>query len=74
MQYYMRVEHMHESSERLMPLGIPPQPARSGKQQAKSALPLAPFEGWFVLVLLGIALYCVVASIIAVGWVGRKWQ
>jgi transglutaminase-like putative cysteine protease len=59
----------HQSSKHFMPLGLPQQPVLSGKQQAKSALRLAPFEGWFVLVLLGIALYCVVASIIAVGWV-----
>src|SRR5215472_7688029 len=57
-----------------MPLRLPQQPTLSGKQQAKSALRLTPFEGWSVLVLLGIALYCIVASIIAVGWVsGSSW-
>src|SRR5215469_18200848 len=55
-----------------MPLGFSQQPTLSGKQQAKSALRLTPFEGWFVLVLLGIALYCIVASIIAVGWVNNS--
>jgi transglutaminase-like putative cysteine protease len=62
----------HSSPDPFMPLGLPRQPALPGKQQAKSALRLAPFEGWFVLVLLGIALYCVVASIIAAEWVSSS--
>lgn len=53
-----------------MPLGFRQQPILPGK--TNSALYLAPSEGWFVLVLLGIALYCIVASIIAVGWVSNS--
>jgi transglutaminase-like putative cysteine protease len=55
-----------------VPLGAPLPPAMPGKQRAKGALPSAPFEGWFVLFLLGTALYCVVASIIASEWVSQS--
>src|SRR5216110_856102 len=51
-----------------MPLGMPRQSAGLGKQ-TKSNARFVPFEGWLVLVLLGIALYCVVASIVAAQWV-----
>ena len=52
----------YQSSNRFMPLGMSHQPV-------KKALRLAPFEGWLVLFLLGVALYCVVGSIIGAGWV-----
>lgn len=43
-------------------------PPSSANAQPAHA-PLAPAEGWLALFLLGIALYCVVGSVIAAGWV-----
>ncbi|GAC1383726.1 MAG: hypothetical protein NVS4B7_04980 [Ktedonobacteraceae bacterium] len=44
---------------------------RPGEQ--KRSLVLAPAEGWFALVLLAIAVYCVVFSISAVGWASNTF-
>ncbi|TMD59137.1 MAG: transglutaminase domain-containing protein [Chloroflexi bacterium] len=52
-----------------------PDPHRSnGKPEpSKRHLALAPAEGWFALVLLAVAMYCVVFSIISVGWVSHTF-
>src|SRR3989440_3194874 len=54
-----------------------PDPHRSnGKpkpSKPKRHLALAPAEGWFALVLLAVAMYCVVFSIISVGWVSHTF-
>ena len=51
---------------------VPGVPFRTASAQSKVSLPVslpAPNEGWFALVLLGIALYCVVYAVIAANWV-----
>ena len=54
----------------------PPQPRRSQVGPANSAaqprLTLAPAEGWLVMVLLAVAVYTVVISIVASGWVSAN--
>ncbi|WP_201386247.1 transglutaminase domain-containing protein [Ktedonobacter sp. SOSP1-52] len=47
-----------------------PLPAANG-QKARPSLVLAPLEGWLPLVCLGVALYCVIASMQAAKWVGH---
>jgi transglutaminase-like putative cysteine protease len=66
------ISFSYQSPDRFAPLRGPQQSAMSGKRRAKSASSLAPFEGWFALILLGVALYCVVASIIAAQWVDHS--
>ncbi len=65
----MRPHISYPSSDRFIPLRSPRQSAMPGKQSARSVARLAPFEGWLVFILLGVALYCVVVSIIAARWV-----
>jgi transglutaminase-like putative cysteine protease len=65
----MRPHISYPSSDRFMPLRILRQSAMPEKWAKKSTARLAPFEGWLVFMLLGVALYCVVTSIIAAQWV-----
>jgi transglutaminase-like putative cysteine protease len=43
------------------------------KGTSERSLVLAPAEGWLVLVLLAVAVYCVVFSISQLGWVGNTF-
>ncbi len=43
------------------------------KGTPERSLVLAPAEGWLVLVLLAVAVYCVVFSISQLGWVGNTF-
>jgi hypothetical protein len=64
-----------QSPGSILPLGGPQPPVMPVKQREKSSngtFPLAPFEGWLVLVLLGVALYSVVDAIIAAQWVDNS--
>src|SRR6266566_6590664 len=60
-QYEPHVPDSHRSNEK-------PKPSKT-----KRHLALAPAEGWFALVLLAVAMYCVVFSIISVGWVSHTF-
>src|SRR5437763_4637030 len=46
---------------------------QSARARSKRRLVLAPHEGWLAIVLLAAAVYCVVYSIGAVGWVGHTF-
>src|SRR5438105_15869562 len=54
-----------------------PDPYRSNEKsepgKLKRHLVLAPAEGWLALVLIAVALYCDVSSIISVGWVSHTF-
>src|SRR5712691_11977020 len=43
------------------------------RSKPKRQLVLAPAEGWFALLLLAVAVYCVVYSITSVGWVDHTF-
>src|SRR6266567_9630102 len=60
-QYEPHVPDSHRSNGK-------PKPSKT-----KRHLALAPAEGWFALVLLAVAMYCVVFSIISVGWVSHAF-
>jgi transglutaminase-like putative cysteine protease len=62
----------HQSPGPFAPMGRTLPPVASVKPHAKSSLRLVPFEGWLALLLLGVALYCVVESIIAAQWVNHS--
>src|SRR6266516_6976033 len=50
-----------------------PQRSKPEAGRPKPHLALAPEEGWLALVLLAVAVYCVVFSIISVGWVSHTF-
>src|SRR2546422_3946557 len=55
---------------------VPDSPRSNEKpkpSKTKRHLALAPEEGWLALVLLAVAVYCVVFSIISVGWVSHTF-
>src|SRR5579859_5089634 len=65
-RYYPRYE---PRAPKLQKPGSQPMPAKMPRRQ----LALAPAEGWFALLLLSIAVYCVVFSIVAVNWVDNTF-
>ncbi len=67
-----RSVYQHQPAYR-PPFNPPPTPAtaKPALQASKLPLVLAPAEGWFALVLLAIAVYTVVFSIISAKWVGH---
>jgi len=65
-------------SEATPPFSLPtpaPEPPNSDAAKRKSTLHLvpAPAEGWFVLLLLAVAAYAVIVSIIAANWVDHTF-
>lgn len=50
-----------------------PKPVNARHSAPHRRLILAPFEGWLVLALLAVALYCVVFSVIAANWVSHSY-
>ncbi len=63
--YQPRYEPHMPNSQRPKPKPTTAKPQRR--------LVLAPAEGWLAMVLLAVSVYCVVYSIIAVGWIGNTF-
>ncbi len=67
----LEVRGQHEYGQYLPVLQRSKQNPEASKP--KRQLVLAPAEGWFALVLLAVAVYCVVYSITSVGWVDHTF-